>query len=85
MWLVADCRGVSSNLWQLDERKDYTSLQEGHLATLLVRHREDILQTGITVSKFIAPSLLSLDTLTASGLLPGICDTLCDVYTHVFV
>jgi len=61
------------------------SLQEGDFAALLIGHREDILQTGIAVSKFIAPSLFCLDALTASGLLPSICDTLGDVHTHVLV
>jgi len=61
------------------------SLQKGHLAALLIGHRENVLETGITISKFIAPSLLCLDALTTSGLLPSICDTLSDVNTHVFV
>jgi hypothetical protein len=65
--------------------RGHTSLQEGDLATLLIGHREDIFQTGITISKFIAPSLFRLDALTASCLLPGICDALGDVHTHVLV
>jgi hypothetical protein len=85
MWLVADCGGMSPDSGQEEEEKDRTSLQEGHLAALLIGHREDILQTGIPVPEFIAPSLFCLDALTTGRLLPSICDTLCDVHTHVLV
>jgi hypothetical protein len=45
-----------------------TSVQQRHLARLLVRYRKHILQAPITVTKFIPAALLRLDALLANFL-----------------
>ncbi len=85
MWLVADQGWMSGVCGWQDERKDNTSLQKRDFAALLIGHGENVFQTSITISQFIAPSLFCLDALTASGLFPSVCDTLSDVNTHIFV
>ena len=47
-----------------------SAVEKRNLAGLLVGHGKGVLETAITLSEFVAPSLLRLDTLTAD-LLPA--------------
>lgn len=62
-----------------------TSLQERHLAALLVRNWQHLLQPGIAIAKLIPPPLLSLYSLSAGRLLPRVGKRLGVSDTHVIV
>jgi len=44
------------------------SIQERHLAGLLIGNRESVLETAVAIPEFITPSLLRLDALATNFL-----------------
>lgn len=49
------------------------SVEQRHLAGLLVRRREGLLKACVTVPELVASPLLGLDALLADGLAAGVC------------
>lgn len=62
-----------------------TSLQERHLAALLVGDRQYLLQPSIAISEFVSPPLLSLYPLPTGCLFPRVGKRFSHPDTHIVV